>query len=51
MTEAQACIDGAIDGYEVAHRMVHKDGSVRWFLSRGSLVRRADGTPHRMVGT
>ena len=31
--------------------MTHKDGSVRWFLSRGSLLRRADGTPHRMVGT
>ena len=31
--------------------MIHTDGSVRWFLSRGSLVRRADGTPHRMVGT
>ena len=22
--------------YEIEHRMVHKDGSVRWFLSRGS---------------
>ena len=48
---AQACIDGSVDEYEVEHRMIHKDGSVRWFLSRGSLVRRADGTPHRMVGT
>ena len=48
---AQACIDGSIDEYEVEHRMIHKDGSVRWFLSRGSLVTRADGTPHRMVGT
>ena len=48
---AQACIDGVIDEYEVEHRMIHKDGSVRWFLSRGSLLRRADGTPHRMVGT
>jgi PAS domain S-box-containing protein len=51
MTQAQACIDGAIDVYEVAHRMVHKDGRLRWFLARGSLVRRADGTPHRLVGT
>ena len=25
--------------YKVEHRMIHKDGSVRWFLSRGSLVR------------
>jgi signal transduction histidine kinase len=49
--EAQACIDGSVDEYEVEHRMIHKDGSVRWFLSRGSLVRRADGTPHHIVGT
>ena len=47
----QACIDGSIDEYEVEHRMIHTDGSVRWFLSRGSLLKRADGTPHRMVGT
>ena len=47
----QACIDGDIDVYEVEHRMMHKDGSVRWFLSRGSVMRGADGTPHRMVGT
>ena len=47
----QACIDGRIDEYEVEHRMIHKDGSVRWFLSRGSLLKRADGAPHRMVGT
>ena len=49
--QTQACIDGLVDEYEAEHRMVHKDGSVRWFLSRGSLVRRADGRPHRMVGT
>jgi two-component system sensor histidine kinase UhpB len=48
---AQACIDGRVGEYEVEHRMTHKDGSARWFLSRGSLVRRPDGTPHRMVGT
>jgi PAS domain S-box-containing protein len=47
----QACIDGDTDVYEVEHRMVHKDGSARWFLSRGSATRRADGSLHRMVGT
>ena len=48
---AQACIDGHIGEYDVEHRMIHKDGSVRWFLSRGSLVRHGDGAPYRMVGT
>jgi PAS domain S-box-containing protein len=47
----QACIGGRVDEYEVEHRMLHKDGSIRWFLSRGSLLRRADGTPQRLVGT
>ena len=41
----------ATDEYDAEHRMVHKDGSVRWFLSRGSLVRHGNGTPHRFVGT
>jgi PAS domain S-box-containing protein len=47
----KACIDGDTDGYEVEHRMLHKDGSARWFLSRGSAIRRADGSLQRMVGT
>jgi PAS domain S-box-containing protein len=47
----QACIDGDTDVYEVEHRMVHKDGSVRWFLSRGSAMRAEDGSLRRFVGT
>jgi len=47
----QACVDSSESEYDVEHRMIHKDGSVRWFLSRGSLWRHPDGTPHRMVGT
>jgi PAS domain S-box-containing protein len=31
-------------------RLLHKDGSVRWVLSRGVALRRANGTPYRMVG-
>ena len=47
----QNCIDGHTDVYAMEHRMLHKDGSVRWFLSRGSMIRRADGAPHHIVGT
>lgn len=39
------------EAHEMEHRMVHKDGSVRWFLSRGSALRHADGTPSRVIGT
>ncbi len=31
-------------------RLLHKDGSVRWVLSRGVALRRANGAPYRMVG-
>ena len=31
--------------------MLHRDGSVRWFLARGSVVRGADGTAVSMAGT
>ena len=50
MERAQAHIDGRSPSYEVECRKVHRDGSVRWFLSRGSAVRR-DDRPVRIVGT
>ena len=47
----QACMDGHTDTYQVEHRMLHKNGSVRWMLSRGSAIRGADGGLRRLVGT
>lgn len=46
-----ACIHGDSDSYEIAHRMLHKDGSVKWMMSRGSALRAADGRLRRLVGT
>ena len=46
-----ACVQGGSDVYEVEHRMLHKDGRVKWVLSRGSTVRGVDGTLQRLVGT
>lgn len=37
--------------YEIEHRMLHKDGTVRWFLARGSAIRDGSGHAFRMVGT
>ncbi len=42
-SEAPAC--------EFEHRLHHKDGSIRWFLARGTVIRHPDGTPYRLVGT
>ena len=51
MAHAQAHIEGRTPSYEVEHRMVHKDGSIRWFLARGAVVRRKESKALRMVGT
>ena len=51
MAEARAHIDNATPYYEVEHRMLHKDGSIRWFLTRGSALKREAGKAVRMVGT
>jgi PAS domain S-box-containing protein len=44
-----AYLAGAAQGYEVEHRMVHRDGSYRWLLVRGVGAR--DGARIRMTGT
>ena len=51
MEAAEAHLRGETPVYEIAHRMVHKDGSVRWFLARGTAFRDADGQAYRVVGT
>jgi len=51
MAAAQACLDGKTPEYVFEHRMVHKDGSIRWILSRGNVIRNAKGNAVRMVGT
>jgi PAS domain S-box-containing protein len=43
-------LDGRSSYYEVEHRMVHRDGSIRWFLTRGSAVRQ-NGHAERVIGT
>jgi PAS domain S-box-containing protein len=48
---AQAHIAGETPLYEIEHRMVHRDGSIRWFLARGSVTRDAAGVAVGMAGT
>jgi PAS domain S-box-containing protein len=44
-------IDGRTSTFELTHRILHRDGSVRWFLARGGVVERRMGTAIRMIGT
>jgi PAS domain S-box-containing protein len=46
----QEHLDGGRPYYESEYKMRHRDGTVRWFLSRGSAVRHA-GRAVRLVGT
>ncbi len=51
MAVAEAHLDGETAYYEIEHRMVHRDGSIRWFLARGQAVRDEAGRPVRVLGT
>ena len=42
-------LGGGSPCYELEHRLMHRDGSTRWFLTRGSAVA-LDGRPVRIVG-
>jgi two-component system, NarL family, sensor histidine kinase UhpB len=44
-------LEGRLPRLEHEHRMLHRDGSMRWFLARGGGERRPDGTIYRLVGT
>ena len=48
---ARAHIAGEAPLYEIEHRMLHRDGSVRWFLARGSVLRDSEGRAVSMTGT
>ena len=47
----KAFVRGEAPAFEDEHRMLHADGSTRWFLSRGVLVRGEAGAPIGMIGT
>ncbi len=46
----QAALDGT-HGYDIRHRVVRTDGTVRFVRERGELLRAADGSAVRMLGT
>ncbi|HLQ78408.1 MAG TPA: EAL domain-containing protein, partial [Terriglobia bacterium] len=43
--------NGNTPHFESEIRMLHKDGSFRWMLSRGVMIRDETGTPLRMAGS
>jgi len=51
MEAFQDHIDGKTPGFAYEHRMLHKDGSIRWIMARGTAIRDDQGNPVRVVGT
>ena len=47
----QAYLDGTTQQFKCEYRVRHKDGSVQWRLARGVVMRNAQGTPTRFLGT
>jgi PAS domain S-box-containing protein len=47
---AQAVITGRTPRFETEHRMLHRDGSIRWVLARGALTRDASGAAVSLAG-
>ncbi len=50
LTYLAAYLGGDFSEYSLEHRLRHRDGTYRWILARGTLVRDPDGRPVRMVG-
>ena len=48
---AQAHIAGHTPLYEAEHRMLHRDGSIRWFIARGRATRDGEGRAISLAGT
>jgi diguanylate cyclase (GGDEF)-like protein/PAS domain S-box-containing protein len=55
LTELEAKIAVHVNGrsphFEGEYRILHKDGTYRWVLSRGLAVRKLDGHAYRMAGS
>lgn len=44
-------LKGITSHFENEHRMLHKDGTYRWMLTRGIAIGDQDGVSHRMAGS
>ncbi len=50
-SEYAAHLEGRTEEFLSEHRMLHKDGSVRWFFARGNALRNEKGIAYRMSGS
>lgn len=50
LQQLNAHLAGECAAFECDHRLRHRDGSYRWFLARGRVVRNASGAPYKVIG-
>ena len=50
LAKIQDCLADRVSSFDIEYRLRHKDGSYRWFLSRGALRRDQAGRPIHMLG-
>jgi diguanylate cyclase (GGDEF)-like protein/PAS domain S-box-containing protein len=50
-TEITAHLDGLTSNFQNEHRMLHENGTYRWFLCRGVAIRDKLGKPYHMAGS
>ncbi|GMT41941.1 MAG: hypothetical protein IEMM0002_0352 [bacterium] len=51
LAKVESHMEGKTQVFESEHRMLHKDGSTRWFLIRGAALVDLNGRSRRMTGT
>jgi PAS domain S-box-containing protein len=51
ITAALDHLQGLTSHLEIEHRLLHKDGTCRWVLSRGTAFRDTTGKPYRIAGS
>jgi PAS domain S-box-containing protein len=50
LAQLELCLNGEAPEFESEFRLLRKDGSARWVLSRGTALRHATGRAYRFVG-
>lgn len=51
VSSLKALASGDRERMELEHRMIHKDGSTRWFLTKGEITERSVASAARITGT
>jgi diguanylate cyclase (GGDEF)-like protein/PAS domain S-box-containing protein len=49
--DIQRHLEGGSTAFETEYRLLHRDGSYRWILTRGVAIRNGSGVPIRMAGS